>query len=481
MIHHFREKNSLSRYVSKRCWGMFPLGNSIYQNHRCTLYAETSLKTLKRFYNGYNEKYSSQRIRYNENYKKSDKEEPFKEKDKFYENGKEEKINGFMYYPDYNSPFPYVTICIILGMVGISSFIQLLIYNLKNCNDESSIILQVNEILNYLDNYFIIHNFEEPPKCESSNENGTFNIKYLTSPFFANENVLQCAVQLSTFFLASRFLEKHYGSLKFGTLFLCGSIFSNLITYHFLKYIVKKMESLNFLNFVLIHPSGSMAFICALCSICFKNCAIWKGIPVHCSILVVPYLFSSFYGFLSLYKIRKHNLETSHGEMGSKKADAKQGNSLLNMDTKNYPHQGSQPYGAEYEVADMNKTSCGNTNELIDPNTSNEKERSYGHLNRKLMENDKIVIPLQGNQSEALNTLRNFLIVKACDAIIKRRKKENMFLNKKFQNMKNEALRNINEINNNSKKIFFGISSSFTDIFGILLASSAALLLKILK
>lgn len=83
-------------------------------------------------------------------------------------------------------------------------------------------------------------------------------------------------------------------------------------------------------------------------------------------------------------------------------------------------------------------------------------------------------------QNEALNILQNFLIAEKCDSIINKQKKEHVFLNRKIQNLKKEALRNIDEINNKSEKIFFSLSSAFTDVFGIVLASTLYLF-KILK
>ncbi|KNA01818.1 hypothetical protein PVNG_02894 [Plasmodium vivax North Korean] len=360
-------------------------------------------------------------------------------------------------------------------MVGISSFFQLLIYNLKNCEDEWSIQQKVNEILDRLDGYFIIHDFEEDPmeRRKRSGLNSVladlFNIKYLTSPFFANENILQCAVQLATFFLASRFLERQFGSLQFGALFICGCFLSNLLTHQFLKNIANKMETLNLLSFVLIHPSGCMAFICALCSICFKNCAIWKDIPVHCSILVVPYLLSSFYGLLSLYKIGRSNLGRTHGEVPDEGGAPSQRGNLQTVDAKGHPYEGAPHVGIPTSSSNSSNSSNSSSSRSSGSSHGNDKGQPNGHPSNR-------PIP-----SETMETLRNFLIVKACDAVIKRRKKENLFPNKRLQNLKNESLRNINEISNKSKKIFFGLSSSFTDICGILLAACGPLLFKLLR
>ncbi|GAB64810.1 hypothetical protein PCYB_032230, partial [Plasmodium cynomolgi strain B] len=470
MFHHLRGKNALHNHLSRCTWGKFPPGVIPYRNRGPKLRGITVLKTLRRPHSGYSKKGGdpSHTTRHITDCK-GGKADPFKERherDGGSERGDKLNSETSMYYPERNS-FPYVTTGIVLGMVGISSFFQLLIYNLKNCDDESSILLRVNEILDHLDAYFIIHDFEEGPSerrstCgDASVQPSLFNIKYLTSPFFVNENFLQCAVQLSTFFLASRFLEKQFGSLKFGSLFICGCILSNLLTHQFLKYLANQMEALNFFSFVLIHPSGCMAFICALCSICFKNCAIWKDIPVHCSILVVPYLFSSFYGLLSLYKIGKNSLDRTHGEVTQEGGSPNQRNSLQNVDVKDHPYEDPPQMG-------MPNTSSTLANDPIDPLHSNDKEQPNGLSSNKHL------------PSETMETLRNFLVVKACDGVIKRRKKENMFPNKKLQNLKNESLRNINEINNKSKKIFFGLSSSFTDICGILLASCAPFLFKMI-
>ncbi|ANQ06265.1 Uncharacterized protein PCOAH_00004770 [Plasmodium coatneyi] len=449
MFHHLRGKNALHNYLSRCAWGKFPPGVIPYRNRGPKVRGLTVLETLRRPNSGYSKKGDPSHTTRHRTDCKGGKAVPFKEKHE--RDGRSERSNKLnaetsMYYPKSNS-FPYVTTGILLSMVGISSFFQFLIYDLKNCEDESSILLRVNEILAHLDAYFIIHDFEGGPS-EGRNagrrgavESSLFSIKYLTSPFFTNENILQCAVQLSTFFLASRFLEKQFGSLKFGALFICGCILSNLLTHHFLKYLTNQMEALNFFSFVLIHPSGSMAFICALCSICFKNCAIWKDIPVHCSILVVPYLLSSFYGLLSLYKIGKNSLEKTHGEVDQEGGAPNQRKSLQNVHRKDHPYEDSP--------------------QMDVPNAT-----SSSHAN----------VP-----SEAMETLRNFLIVKACDEVIKRRKKENMFPSRKIQNLKNESLKNINEINDKSKKIFFGLSSSFTDICGILLASCGSFLFKMLR
>ncbi|KAI4840728.1 hypothetical protein MKS88_000963 [Plasmodium brasilianum] len=390
------------------------------------------------------------------------------------------KVKEYMYYPESNS-FPYATVCIILGMIGISSFFKILIYNLKDCENEESIIFQVDKILAYLDNYFIIHNFEEKEGKEEeydkkiNNKNDLINIKYITSQFFTNENILQCAVQLSTFFLASRFLEKKLGSLKYFSLFLCGSFLSNIITFYFFKYI-KKVQLLNFVDFVLIHPSGSMAFICALCSLCFKNCSVWKNIPIHCSILIVPYLFSSFYGLLLLYKIK-----------GNSTDDTKYGTGGIKNDLSGYAKDGLLEH-SEFALESKSPQSSrrinnSRTNEMTDEKYDNEKKQGndfiYGrhNYNNEYLYNKYNV---HNNQNEALNTLKNFLTIKACDSVMKKRKKENMFLNKKIQNLKKKALENLNEISNKSHKLFFGLSSSFTDIFGIILAT-AVFFLKFLK
>ncbi|KJP87900.1 hypothetical protein AK88_02504 [Plasmodium fragile] len=476
MFHHLRGKNALHNYLSRCTWGKFPPGVIPYRNRGPKLRGVTVLETVRRPHSGYSKKGDAAHTTRHRTDCKGGKTDPFKETCERGERGEQNKrgdrLNAetSMYYPERNS-FPYVTTGILLGMVGISSFFQFLIYNLKNCDDESSILLRVNEILDHLDAYFIIHNFQGGPR-EGHNtrghgavEPGLLNIKYLTSPFFVNENVLQCAVQLSTFFLASRFLERQFGSLKFGALFICGCVLSNLLTHHFLKFLTNQMEALNFLHFALIHPSGSMAFICALCSICFKNCAIWKDIPVHCSILVVPYLLSSFYVFLSLYKIGNNSLEKTQGQAAQEGDSSNQRNSLQNVYAKDHPYEDPSPQMGMPNV--MSKSQANN--DPIDPLHSKDKEQPNGLPSNKH-------IP-----SETMETLRNFLIVKACDEVIKRRKKENMFPSKKLQNLKNETLRNINEINNKSKKIFFSLSSSFTDICGILLASCGSFLFKMLR
>ncbi|EUD65219.1 hypothetical protein C922_04348 [Plasmodium inui San Antonio 1] len=464
-------------YLSRCARGKFPPGVIPYRNLGPKLRGGTMLQSFRRLYSGYSKKGDTSHTTRQRTDCKGGKADPYKETRERCERGErgdKPDAETSLYYPEGNS-FPYVTTGILLGMVGISSFFQFLIYNLKNCDDESSILLRVDEILDRLDGYFIIHDFEGGPsergstsergttRARGADQPGLFNIKYLTSPFFANENILQCAVQLSTFFLASRFLERQFGSLKFGALFICGSILSNLLTHHFLKYLTNQMEAFNFLSPVLIHPSGSMAFICALCSICFKNCAIWKDIPVHCSILIVPYLFSSFYGLLSLYKIGKNSLEKTNGDVTQEGGTPNQRNLLQNVDAIDHPYEDPPHVGIP------NETSRSHENDRIDPLHSNDKEQSNGLPSNK-------PIP-----SEAMETLRNFLIVKACDAVIKRHKKENMFPKKKLQNLKNESLRKINEINNKSKKIFFGLSSSFTDICGILLASCGPFLLKMVR
>ncbi|CAA9986565.1 conserved Plasmodium membrane protein, unknown function [Plasmodium knowlesi strain H] len=466
MFHHFRGRNALHNYLSRCACGKFPPGVIPYRNRWPKVRSLTVLETLRRPHSGYSRRGDPSHTTKHRRDCKGGKADSFKEKherDGWSE--RSEKINTEMslYYPESNS-FPFVTTGILLGMVGISSFFQFLIYTLKFCEDESSILLKVNEFLDHLDAYFIIHDFEGGPgeghstRGRDAVKSGLFSIKYLTSPFFANENILQCAVQLSTFFLASRFLEKQFGSLKFGALFISASILSNLLTHNFLKYLTNQVESLNSLNFVLIHPSGSMAFICALCSICFKNCAIWKDIPVHCSILVVPYLLSSFYGLLSLYKIGKNTLENTHGEVAPSER-----NSLQSVDAKDHPYEDPPHLGMPHT------TRSSHANDITNPLHSSDKEQPNAPPSNKHVQN------------ETMEILRNFLIVKACDEVIKRRKKENMFPNKKIQNLKNESLKNINEINNRSKKIFFGLSSSFTDICGILLASCGSFLFKMLR
>ncbi|SBS80311.1 conserved Plasmodium protein, unknown function [Plasmodium ovale] len=382
----------------------------------------------------------------------------------------DEKLKKCLYYPE-STHFPYVTVCIILGMVGISSFFEVLIYKLRNCDDEEGIMIKVDKILKYLDRYFIMYNWGNGDrrvsvdkrdisgvgKMEALNayQSNIFSVKHLTSQFFINENVLQCSVQLCTFFLASRFLEKHYGSPAYFALFLFGSIFSNAISSYFFTYL-KKVESLKLVDFVVIHPSGSMAFICAVCSICFKNCGIWKNVPIHCSTLVVPFLLSSFYGLLSLHKIKKQLSANVHEENVSGRNDTLE-NTELAVESKS--EESSKVDGITY-------------NKIYEETRADSIEGEGNYIMDSISEGSPSRIPIQYNQNDVLNTLRNFLIVKACDSVMKKRKKENMFLNKKIQNLKRETLKNINEISNKSQKIFFGISSSFTDTFGIILAST---------
>ncbi|EAA17954.1 hypothetical protein [Plasmodium yoelii yoelii] len=319
MINHFKKNILLENYISTNCLKQKCVNGSLLfcsysSKNNCNLYGVGGKTALLNFHRIRNSVGSIKKIgihSYNKNnngIKSSNNKERvnlFSEKDKK-ENPNKNEQGIIMYYPE-NSRFPYVTICVVLGMIGISSFFKTLIYNLKNCDNENDLISQVDKILNYLDNYFIIYNFEENKK-NTEYKNDIFNIKYLTSQFFLNENILQCAVQMFTFFLASCFLEKHYGSLIYIGLFLSGTLFSNIVTTLF---------------------------------------------------------------------------------------------------------------------CDLIKT-------------------------------------------------------EKCDSIIKKQKTEHVFLNKKIQNLKKEALRNIDEINNKSEKIFFSLSSAFTDVFGIVLASTLYLL-KILK
>lgn len=83
--------------------------------------------------------------------------------------------------------------------------------------------------------------------------------------------------------------------------------------------------------------------------------------------------------------------------------------------------------------------------------------------------------------NNTLNTLKNYLIINACDSVIQKRKRENVFFNKKLQNLKKEAQECINEINDKSEKMFFALSSAFTDMFGILLATAACCFMKCVK
>ncbi|CAD2088150.1 conserved Plasmodium protein, unknown function [Plasmodium vinckei lentum] len=467
MINHFKKNISLKNYISTNCLKQKWIKRNLFfcsyasSTNNCNLYGVEGKTTLLNFHRIPDSVSSIKKIgihSYNKNNsgtKSNNNKERvnlFSEKDKKENSNKNDKKNEkgiIMYYPE-NSRFPYVTICVILGMIGISSFFKILIYNLKNCDNENDLISQVDKILNYLDNYFIIYNFEENKK-NTEYKNDIFNIKYLTSQFFLNENTLQCAVQLFTFFLASCFLEKHYGSLIYIGLFLCGTLFSNIATTLFCD-LIKNAESLKFINFALIHPSGSMAFICAFCSIFFKNCAIWKNIPINCSIFIVPFLFSSFYGLLSLYKISKHNLEEV--------------NEINNTNTY---EDNSSIDKAKFDLE--NNMIKNIDNDDTKKNVQHVKEDTHKHRNDNF-------IPYK--QNEALNILQNFLIAEKCDSIIKKQKKEHVFLNRKIQNLKKEALRNIDEINNKSEKIFFSLSSAFTDVFGIVLASTLYLF-KILK
>ncbi|CRH03021.1 conserved Plasmodium protein, unknown function [Plasmodium relictum] len=453
MMYLFKKNNPLNNYSYKnnliqKC---SKLKYKFLYNPSLNNYSNLKGTKLNKFKSIFCSKKGEMYITYSKNYKGH--KESYKEKKSNYE---DLTSNKFLYYPESTS-FPYVAICIVLGMVGVSAFLKILIYNLRNCDNEESILLQIDKILHYLDNYFIIYDFESNQKNINKN---IFNIKYLTSQFFTNENLLQCLVQLSTFFLASRFLEKYYGSLKFLSLFLGGSLLSNLISFYFFKYI-KKVELLNFIDFVLIHPSGSMAFICALCSLCFKNSSIWKGIPIHCSILIVPYLFSSFYGLLLLYKIKKYNSMEEHKKNDTNIYDNIQ---LQNKDTI---------LENKLEKNSLNHREINNTS----GDTIKHKNDIY-HKNKENYHNNDAT---QSNKNKALNTLKNFLIINSCDSVIQKRKKENMFSNKRILNLKKEAIKNLDETNNKSQKIFFGLSSSFTDIFGIMLASATFFFFKFLK
>ncbi|CRG93115.1 conserved Plasmodium protein, unknown function [Plasmodium gallinaceum] len=445
LLNNYLPENILIRNFSK-------LKCKLFCNFSLNNYGYLKKDKLNKFKNIYYRKKGEMHIAYSKNYKWS--KESNKKKKEYCEDQTSKK---FLYYPESTS-FPYGTICIVLGMVGVSTFLKILIYNLRNCDTEENILLQIDKILDYLDNYFIIYNSESNKK--NINKSDIFDIKYLTSQFFTNENILQCSVQLSTFFLASRFLEKQYGSIRFLALFLTGSLLSILVSFYFFKYI-KKVESLNFIDFVLIHPSGSMAFICALCSLCFKNSSIWKNIPVHCSILIVPYLFSSFYGLLSLYKIKKYNFIEE-----SKENDANINENILLQNKDTILENKSEKNSPSNKVIN-----------ITDDNVIKQKN----DMNNKNKENYYNSNLIQKNENKVLNILKNFLIINACDSIIQKGKKENMFSNKRIINLKKEALKNINEINNKSQKIFFGLSSSFTDIFGIILASTTFLFLKFLK
>ncbi|KYO01325.1 putative membrane protein [Plasmodium gaboni] len=376
-----------------------------------------------------------------------------KEKNNHYE--KKEKVSDVLSYPESKS-FPYASISIIIGMIGISGLLKYLIYNLKNCDNEKSIRLEVDKIISYLDKYFILHNNEKTKGMHINNK--IFNIKYITCAFFINENTLQCSIQLCTFFLSSCFLEKYYGPLKYISLFLCGTIFSNFISLQFFKFL-KEVESLRMVDFVLIHPSGSMAFICALCSLYFKKWAIWKNIPIHCSVLMVPYLISSFYGISSLYKIKKHNVinsnKVTNNELNNYKNEMLQnGKDLLNhkSDYNNIINNINDNINIHNNTQDINK------------NTMNIKECRIIDTN-----------------NHTLNTLKNYLIINACDSVIQKRKRDNIFFNKKLQNLKKEAQEHINEINDKSQKMFFALSSAFTDMYGILLATAACCFMKCVK
>ncbi|VWU49883.1 conserved membrane protein, unknown function [Hepatocystis sp. ex Piliocolobus tephrosceles] len=417
-----------------------------------------------------------------------------------YQNNKQSQIRT-MHYPN-NKKFPYFTVSIILGMFGVTFFFKFLIYNLKHCNNENEIILQVDKILNYLDKYFILCNSDNNNNCIDNtmhknpfiNLNNIFNIKYLTSPFFIDENLLKSIVQLSTFFLASCFLEKQYGSLIYSGLFLSGTLFSNIITFYFLKYL-KKIESYNSVQFVLIHPSGSMAFICALCSMYFKNSVIWKNIPIHCSIFIVPFLFSSFYGLLSLYKIKKkHMLTTDQNENNTtnvlenkmsddskftlKKNDTINNTTYDTINNTTYDTINNTTYDTINNTADNITDNTIDNNEkeqikdIYDKNDSNGNNNSDSYISNSSSSSNNNNIFIQYDKNKALNTLKNFLIVEACDSVTKKKKNENIFLNKKIKNLKKEALTNIKEINNKSEKTFFGLTSSFTDFFSIILAST---------
>lgn len=144
---------------------------SYSSKNNCNLYEVGGKPTLLNFHRIRNSVSSIKKIKihsYNKNnngIKRSnnkDRVNLFSEKDKK-ENSNKNEQGIIMYYPE-NSRFPYVTICVILGMIGISSFFKTLIYNLKNCDNENDLISQVDKILNYLDNYFIIYNFEENEK-----------------------------------------------------------------------------------------------------------------------------------------------------------------------------------------------------------------------------------------------------------------------------------------------------------------------------
>lgn len=375
-----------------------------------------------------------------------------KEKNNHYE--KKEKVSDVLNYPESKS-FPYASISIIIGMIGISGLLKFLIYNLKNCDNEKSIRLQVDKIIHHLDKYFILHNTEKRKGMDINNK--IFNIKYITCAFYINENILQCSIQLLTFFLSSCFLEKYYGPIKYISLFLCGSIFSNLISLQFFKFL-KQVESLRMVDFVLIHPSGSMAFICALCSLYFKKWAIWKNIPIHCSVLMVPYLISTFYGISSLYKIKKHNTINA--------------NKVTNDELKNYQKEMLQNNKGVLNNKSDHNDMINNINDNINIH-NNTQEINKNPIN---MKDCRMV-----DTNNTLNTLKNYLIINACDSVIQKRKRENVFFNKKLQNLKKEAQECINEINDKSEKMFFALSSAFTDMFGILLATAACCFMKCVK
>lgn len=339
----------------------------------------------------------------------------------------EEKVEKkqMLPYPDKTN-FRIVSVGIVLGMISISCFMQLSIYNLKKCETPEELNKQVDKILGYLDKYFLMFH----------NENDLHSIwkyivdaKFITAQFFLNENFLQAITQLGTFYFASRFLESYFGSLRFLCLFLVGSLSTYILSTLFFTNI-KKLESFNSFDFVLMHPTGCMSFLCALCSLSFRNFPIWKNIPIYCSVLIVPYLFSSSFACTSLWSMRGYSKKHISNETEQER--------MHNM----------------------------NPSDIVQKDQTNETVEEITEMCRR---------------KQALDIIKYFLILKSCDSIIERKKKENMFGCGKLKKLKKEAKDQIDTINNNSHRIFFELSAYVTDLVGIGLASISFFLFKIIK